>query len=95
MYQEIALDKAAPSPLEALEDAIYDNSVLLNDFSRVDCAIATDKFAIVPLPLNANETREKIFHALFGDFDGEIISNDLQGQDAAVIMGVPSRLTGF
>lgn len=51
IYRSIPLDPAAPSPLKALEDAIYDNPGLLNQYRSVTVALDTDAFTILPLSL--------------------------------------------
>ncbi len=48
IYHSLPLDPAAPSPLKALEDAVYDNPGLLNQFRDVTVALDTDAFTILP-----------------------------------------------
>ena len=42
IYREIPLDTAAQSTQKAIEEAIYENPLLLSDFARIDCIIETD-----------------------------------------------------
>ena len=48
IYREIPLDSAAQSLQKAIEEAIYDNPLLLSDFDKVDCIIESDKFTVIP-----------------------------------------------
>lgn len=54
IHHRIVLDPAAPSQLKAVEDAIYDNPLLLNPYKRVFTAYDTDRFAILPSSLEGN-----------------------------------------
>ncbi len=48
IWRTFPLDSAAPDRLRALEDIIYDNPLLLNDFRRVDCIIDSPNHVLVP-----------------------------------------------
>lgn len=48
IYRALPLDRSATSQLKAIEDAVYDNPMLLNDFGRVDCLISTPRFILTP-----------------------------------------------
>lgn len=95
IYREISLDKAAADRLKALEDAVYENPLLLADFAKVDCVVETDCFTIVPASINSDEVREKIMAKMFDGFDGEIVANDLPGQNATILMGLDAEMAGF
>lgn len=47
IYRNIALDPATPL-IDALEEAVYDNPVLLGDFNSIKILLATTDYAIVP-----------------------------------------------
>lgn len=95
IYREIVLDKAAPDRLKALEAAVYENPLLLADFAKVDCVVETACFTIVPASITSDEVREKIMTRMFDGFDGEILANDLPGQNATVLMGLDAEMAGF
>ncbi len=95
IYREISLDKAATDRLKALEDAVYENPLLLADFAKVDCVVETDCFTIVPASINSDEVREKIMAKMFDGFDGEIVANDLPGQNATILLGLDAEMAGF
>lgn len=95
IHRKIMLDKAAPSLLKALEDAIYENPLLLSDFDKVDCVVETGRFAVVPASVTSADVREKIMAKMFDGFDGEIVANGLPGQNATILMGLDGDFAGF
>ena len=48
IYRALPLDRSATSRLKAIEDVVYDNPMLLNDFGRVDCLVSTPRYIITP-----------------------------------------------
>ncbi|MBD5347042.1 MAG: DUF3822 family protein [Bacteroides sp.] len=48
IYRRIPLDPVAPSPLKAVEDAIYDNPLLLNTYRSIFAEMDTDNFILLP-----------------------------------------------
>lgn len=48
IYRALPLGTGAPSRLKAIEDTVYDNPMLLNDFARIDCLISTSRFILTP-----------------------------------------------
>lgn len=45
---DLSLDLSKESKLKALETVIYDNSLLLSDFKRVDCYVDTPRYILTP-----------------------------------------------
>ena len=95
IYREITLDPAAQSLHKALEEAVYDNPLLLSDFERVDCVIESDKFTIIPSEIDDIDLQKKIFTETFSTFNGEIITNKLNELNATIMMGVSKDLVNF
>lgn len=95
IYSNIGLDDTAGSQLKALENAVYENPLLLSDFDRIDCIVETDRFMVVPQELSSVSVSEQMMNAAFEDFDGEIIMNDLHGTGAKVMMGLDTDFAGF
>lgn len=95
IYRKIEFDKASSSQLKSLEDVVYENSLLLSDFSRVDCVIETSVYAIVPPEITSLDAREKVIKASFPDFDGEIVPCEISEQGATILMGVENEIIAF
>lgn len=95
IYRQIPLDQAGPSLQKAIEEAIYDNPLLLSDFAHIDCVVETTTFTIVPAEITDAELRRKIFNETFPTFDGSIIENELSELKATIIMGLDEQLVNF
>mgnify|MGYP003313286173 CR=1 FL=1 len=95
IYREILLDSAAQSLQKAIEEAIYDNPLLLSDFARVDCIIETNKFTIIPAEIDNSDIQEKIFNETFPSFDGVVIDNRIDSLNATILMGMQEELLNF
>ncbi len=95
IYREIVLDSAAQSIQKAIEEAIYDNPLLLSDFARVDCIIETDKFTIIPSEIDNPDVQEKIFRETFPSFEGNVLENKLKELEVSIMMGIDEELVNF
>lgn len=62
------IEPLADGSLKALEDAIYDNSLLLGDFSRAYVVFATSQFTQIPDGISA-PVAERIVDAMLPDCD--------------------------
>lgn len=63
----IALDMSVGSYLKALENAIYDNPVLLDEYSKVRVMIESDHFAILPSQFSNESDAQEVLKACFPD----------------------------
>lgn len=95
IYSEIPIDSANTDRLKALEEAVYENPLLLSDFGRIDCIVETEKFIITPSIIKSTEVRERMIKTTFENFEGEIITNELPGINATILMGIEADFIGF
>lgn len=95
IYRELALDPDAASYVASVEDAVYDNPLLLSDFQRVSCVVDSPVFMAVPKDVEDLNDREDMLLATFPGFDGEIYENDLSSRDAVMMVGLEKELSGF
>lgn len=95
IYHKINLDSAASSHLKAMEDAVYENPLLLCDFARIDCVVDTDTFMLVPDGISSIEAHEKIVSVAYSEFDGEVICNEVAPQQARILMGIEHDTVNF
>ncbi len=69
---EVSLDLSAGNYLKALENAVYDNPVLLDDYRRVRVMVDSRHFVLLPPQFgdedDARETFEATFPTMQGDF---------------------------
>lgn len=96
IYRVLPLDKAIPSRLRRVEEAIYSNPLLLSDFARVYCVVATDCYLVTPTEISADaDDCAALLSGAFPDFSGEVISNSLGTSNAILLMGLDRELAAF
>lgn len=79
-----------------LEEAVYDNPLLLSPFRRTYCTIEPEKVMAVPTEiLEGGPTAESLFKSQWSDFHGETLTSNAAPTDATFLYGVDSKLTGF
>ncbi len=90
-------DSAATSVSKALEEAVYDNPLLLCDFGRTDVVVDCPRLAFVPDYIAGDSDRlEKAASMLWpGDGTGKLIANNIARVGAALIMKLDSDIAGL
>ncbi len=84
IWHRIDLDAAAGTPLKALEDAVYQNPLLLADFSAIDVLIDTPRRLVVPAHAAAADSIEKMFAELYPDEQYEIIATPIDSNGTTI-----------
>lgn len=101
IYRHFPFDEAAHSPLKALEAIVYDNPLLLADFSRISCEIDSPEFMVLPRGIDdaddddAEQARTRLFSALFPAFNGQTILSPSGMPQVAIMAGIDGDLAGF
>lgn len=95
IYKDIALDMSASSPLRALEDAVYDNPMLLLDFESIRVFYDTERMAAIPVL--AADSASACLQRMFSPSETrcEVIVSIVDGMDAAVAFEISSDILGF
>lgn len=91
----VIFDKSAESALKGIENAFYDNSILLDDYSKVQVIVDNDNFVLVPEDLADEDNAEKIFGQLYPDFEGDVLVSDVASCGCKVIYGAEKGMKGF
>lgn len=78
-----------------LEDAVYDNPVLLNDYSRTTIAVHSQRFAVMPAAINDVALVRKVLEASTASVDGEVLTCAIKNTDAAIACDMPQGVTAF
>lgn len=94
IHRRLVLD-SSKSLQSALEDAVYDNPLLLSDFGKVDFLIDTKRFMLIPDSLKDEDTREDICSTLWPDYSLSMLSNTLAGLDSTLVFEEESSLLSF
>lgn len=101
IHRALPLDPAAPTKLKALEACIYDNQLLLGDFSRISCVIECRETIILPPGLGdatdgeADDARQLIFSSAFPAFAGATFLSPSGMTGTAVMAGTDADMLSF
>ncbi len=96
LFEKIPFDKSAPTLLRALEDAVYDNPMLLLDFKQVFVIFHTNRF--IALPEADEPTTTALFRRVFPhdtSNPGEVLINNIAGMETQLAFEVPTDLLSF
>lgn len=96
IYRRVPLDRVAPSPIKAIEDAVYDNPLLLSNFKHVYCLVDTHATIIVPAP-GAYDSKYStaIFSACHNQDDTTLHADILPEMNAAILTGIDTAIDRF
>lgn len=93
IYRSFPIDDTAPTRIAAIENIIYDNPALLNEFRRVWCVVETNEYCIVPA--ECGENSELLFRRAFPESKSDCL-RDISGTNNALILyGVEPELRRF
>lgn len=91
----IPLDDSVDGYVTRVEEAIYDNPLLLNDFSKVYAVMRTDARAILPADVASGEQASDIVSEMTGVAGGHLVVNNLPLLDVALCHLVDESLYNF
>ena len=96
IHRRVPLD-ASDDAVRAVEDAIYGNPLLLNDFRTVTCAVPMGRFMILPSDVAHDRAlRRQVFDTAHpGSEDLELLVLPTDASNAVVVAGVDPSLAGF
>lgn len=95
IHSIIAINPDAPSADKAIQEAIYENPLLLSDFKRIDALIDTRSYTVTPHQLLDHTSSDTVMKACGIDISDceECISAPADG--IAVVYAAAAALTGF
>lgn len=95
VYQQMELQPEL-EPERALEEAIYDNPLLLTDFANVTVLFDTERFVVLP-PSKADdgELIAEIFESLYPDLEADAVVTPVTETGPEIVAAVPSALLAF
>ena len=91
---EIVLDTGSDWKL-ALENAIYDTPLLLEDFTHTTIVMHSQHFVVMPAKLAKPKTARQVFDTSFSQLEGELMVCQVRNTDAAIACDVPQGVTAF
>ena len=95
IFTSITIDSNTANWLKTVENAVYDNPELLQDFERVKIIVDSDQFIITPAELDDEPKQKSMFRAFFPNFDGDVLVMPQDNVPFNVIFGVQRGLTAF
>lgn len=81
-------------PLRSLEDAVYDNPMLLADFDRITLLLRTPAFAVMPRDANADEVA-LLARTASGKDHQALLRTPIAGTDAGIVCAYDSDIAAF
>lgn len=94
-HGEIVLDDSVSDYCKAVENAIYDNSFLLNDYNRTTIALHSNHFQLMPQELVEAGMARRVLDASFTTVDGDVLTCPIEGTDAAIACDAYRGVVGF
>ena len=96
IHESIPLAPDAESHLRAVEDAVYDNPLLLADFAKVTVLFDTQRF--LPLPSGLGKAAQKLLRKAFPpqpDIPASVIAVGMPSLGMTLAMELPDDMLGF
>ncbi|MBO4871290.1 MAG: DUF3822 family protein [Muribaculaceae bacterium] len=94
--REIPLSAGESSWTSALEDAVYEHPVLLDDYGSVAVVVNAPHFVVLPSSvMDDEELAEQAFAASFPDDDGDVLTCKLPQCEVGVAYSLPAGMQGF
>ncbi|MDO4510674.1 MAG: DUF3822 family protein [Bacteroidales bacterium] len=91
----LPLDLSGGSYLKAVENAIYDNPVLLNDYRQVRVLVQSQHFMILPAEFSDELDAQDAFEAMYADAEGDFALCTLPRCGVNIGYEVPKGVLGF
>lgn len=95
MHHRLPLADTSTSSIAALGDVVYDNTLLLSDFSVTDVLIDTPRFIIVPTEIATEAEENQILSTLWPGEKLTAISHPIVGTIDTLLTGVDSKIVSF
>lgn len=95
IYRRLPMPETSTSPLAALGDVVYDNTLLLSEFSTTDVLIDTPRFIIAPTEMCAEGMDSAIISAIWPNEKMTVVSHPIVGSIDTMLAGVDTKMISF
>ena len=92
---EIPLESSGDGSLNALENTVYDNAALLDDYGQVRLLVDTPHFLFLPPTVNDESEADTLLRAQFPEVEGDAAMCDLPGCGVKLAFAMPPEVLGF
>lgn len=93
--RELPIDTNSGNYLKALENCIYDNSVLIQDFKKIAVSVDSSHFVILPNELNDDEMIQDILEYMYVEDGGDYNVNELIENKSSIACLIPPGVIAF
>ena len=93
--RELRLDVNAGGYLKALENCIYDNPTLIQDYKQVAVSVLSSHFAIFPVEVGDEDTIQDAMDYMYADDEGDCISSELISGKSTIAFKMSRGVTSF
>lgn len=93
--RELPLNLDMNDYLKALENCIYDNPVLIQDFKTIAVSVASRHFVILPDEMGADDLIHDVIDYVYADDDGDREQCRLEGTGASIAYTIPRGVLAF
>ncbi|MDD2962061.1 MAG: DUF3822 family protein [Muribaculaceae bacterium] len=95
LSERIEIESSGESYLTRIENAFYDNPILVNNYARVSVVFNTSNFVVVPHDVVKNNIGEDCFRQLFPTFEGELLVSLGISAGADIVFGLQEGIKAF
>ena len=92
---EVPLDTSASTYLKAVENAIYDNSPLLDDYGNVSLLVDTTHFVLLPTEVTDDQEADELLRLQFPELEGDTALCALPRCGVKLAFELPPEVLGF
>lgn len=80
---------------KALENAVYDNPFLLDDYNRCTISLLSQHFTLMPQEVADAGLATQVLEASFSSVEGDILTSIIKGTETVIACDVPQGVVGF
>lgn len=93
--RELPIDNSSGDYLKSLENCIYDNPVLIQDFKKITVSVDSSHFVVLPIELSREETVQDVLEYMFVCDDGDYNVNELITNKSSIAYLIPRGVLAF
>lgn len=93
--RELALDLTGGNYLKSLENCVYDNPVLIQDFKRIAVSVESSHFVVLPAEMSNDDAMDGVIDYMYADDDGDRCLCELQEGKCSMAYTVSRGVTAF
>lgn len=93
--RELSIDNSSGDYLKALENCIYDNPVLIQDFKKITVSVDSSHFVVLPAEMSDDETVQDILEYMYVCDEGDCHVNELIAGKSSVACLIPRGVLAF